>query len=61
MIGKDKLIKITVSIGVANYPNTTLKVEDIKENADLALIKQRKADVIEFAIVKNLLIIKIFR
>ena len=42
-IDKDKFINITVSIGVANYPDTTSKLEDIKEKADIALYKAKKS------------------
>jgi diguanylate cyclase len=40
-IGEDKFINITVSIGVAIYPDTTSNLEDIKEKADMALYKAK--------------------
>jgi diguanylate cyclase len=36
-IGEEKFINITVSIGVAVYPDTTAKLEQLKEEADMAL------------------------
>lgn len=36
-IGENKLINITVSVGVAVYPDTTSDLEQIKEKADIAL------------------------
>jgi diguanylate cyclase len=36
-IGENKLINITVSVGVAVYPDTTADLEKIKEKADIAL------------------------
>ena len=41
-ISKDKFINITVSIGVAIYPDTTSNLEDIKEKADMALYKAKQ-------------------
>lgn len=40
-IGNDKFINITVSIGVAIYPDTTPNLENIKEKADMALYKAK--------------------
>jgi len=40
-IGEDKFINITVSIGVAVYPDTTSNIECIKEKADMALYKAK--------------------
>ncbi|MCB2292719.1 diguanylate cyclase [Clostridium algoriphilum] len=42
-IGEDKFINITVSIGVAIYPDTTSNLEAIKEEADMALYKAKKS------------------
>lgn len=36
-IGEDNRIKITVSIGVASYPDTSPNLNDLKEMADIAL------------------------
>ena len=40
-IGDNEFINITVSIGVAIYPDTTSNIEDIKEKADMALYKAK--------------------
>ncbi len=42
-IGEDKFINITVSIGVAIYPDTTSNLKDIKEEADMALYKAKQS------------------
>ncbi len=42
IIGEDKFINITVSIGVAIYPNTTSNLKCIKEMADIALYNAKK-------------------
>ena len=41
-IGENKYINITVSIGVAMYPDETLNLKDIKETADKDLYKAKK-------------------
>jgi len=42
-ISETKFINITVSIGVAIYPDTISILEDIKENADMALYKAKES------------------
>ena len=42
-ISENKFINITVSIGVAIYPDTTSNLEDIKEKADIALYKAKQS------------------
>ena len=41
-IGEEKFINITVSIGVAVYPDITPNLEDLKEKADMALYKAKQ-------------------
>lgn len=42
VLSTGKIINITVSIGVANYPETTDDINKIKEEADSALYKAKK-------------------
>lgn len=41
-IGDDKVIHITVSIGVATYPDTVGNLEEVMEKADIALYKAKQ-------------------
>ncbi|MBB6218126.1 diguanylate cyclase [Anaerosolibacter carboniphilus] len=41
-IGNDNVIKISVSIGVATYPDTVGRLEEIMEKADVALYKAKQ-------------------
>ena len=43
MIKDHKVIKITVSIGVATYPDTVERLEEIKEKADSGLYKAKRS------------------
>lgn len=43
VIGENKFLDVTVSIGVAVYPETTSKLKDIKEEADKALYKAKRS------------------
>lgn len=42
-IAKDQFINITVSIGIAIYPDTITNLEEIKEKADMALYKAKQS------------------
>lgn len=42
-IGEDKFIKVTVSVGVSSYPETLTNLNDLKEQADVALYNAKRS------------------